>query len=51
MHCNIHIEGVGGGGGFNAGSNDPSAQFNNIHNAYSLLDQLTSAVATSFEPH
>ena len=42
---NVHL----GGGGFNAGNNDPSARFDNIRNAYSSLDRLTSAVATSFE--
>ena len=41
---------IGGGSGFNAGNNDPSARFDNIRNAYLSLDRLTSAVATSFEP-
>ena len=46
---NVHLGGEGSNG-FNAGSNDPSAQFENIQNAYSSLDRLTSAVAASFEP-
>ena len=46
---NVHLGGEGSNG-FNAGSNDPSARFENIRNAYSSLDWLTSAVAALFEP-
>ena len=43
---NVHI---GGGRGFNAGSNDPSSRFQHIASGYASLDRLTSAVASSFD--